>query len=90
MFFRNVFEWYSTIHFWEKFHFLWNFLNLIGCHGNQKAKFGKHIQKINSSEAIWGIKLKLAEMFIELASTKIVLLLLHVNFGWYGKNEDWI
>ena len=32
--------------------------DLIGCHGNQKAEFGKNI-KINSSEAIWGIKLKL-------------------------------
>ena len=34
-------------------------LNLIGCHGNIKCKFWKNIQKINSSETAWGIKLKL-------------------------------
>ena len=34
-------------------------LNLIGCHGNLKAKFAKKYSKIISSEAIRGIKLKL-------------------------------
>ena len=33
-------------------------LNLIGCHGNLKGKFLKKCSKINSSEAVWGIKLK--------------------------------
>ena len=33
-------------------------LNLIGCHGNQKAKFVKKYKK-NISEAIRGMKLKL-------------------------------
>ena len=32
-------------------------LNLIGCHGNRKAKFEKTYSKIFSSEAIRGIKL---------------------------------
>ena len=34
-------------------------LNLIGCHGNRKDKFAKKYSKINSSEAIMGVKLKL-------------------------------
>ena len=34
-------------------------LNLIGCHGNRKAKFAKKYSKIISSEAIRGMKLKL-------------------------------
>ena len=34
-------------------------LNLISCHGNQKAKFSKKYLTLNSSEAILGIKLKL-------------------------------
>ena len=34
-------------------------LNLIGCHGNRKAKFEKQYSEIISSEAIRGIKLKL-------------------------------
>ena len=34
-------------------------LNLIGCHGNETVKCSKHYLKINSSEAIREIKLKL-------------------------------
>ena len=34
-------------------------LNLIGCHGNRKAKFAKKYSKIIFSEAIRGMKLKL-------------------------------
>ena len=38
-------------------------LNLIGCHGNRKAKFMKqYIKKIISSEAIKGMKLKLCRI----------------------------
>ena len=40
-------------------YFLSKPLNLIGFHSNQKAQFVKNIKKINSSEAVWGIKLKL-------------------------------
>ena len=48
-------------------------LKLIGCHSNRNAKFAKKYSKINSSEAIRGMKLKLCvEMFITLASTKIL------------------
>ena len=36
-------------------------LNLIGCHGNQKAKFEKKYSKLIYSEAIRGIKLKLCK-----------------------------
>ena len=39
--------------------FLSNPLNLICCHGNQKAKFAKEKFKIISSEALKGMKLKL-------------------------------
>ena len=38
-------------------------LNLICCHGNQKAKFEKQYSEIISSEAIRGIKLKLCRNF---------------------------
>ena len=34
-------------------------LNLIGCHGNRKAKFAKKYSEIISEEAIRGMKLKL-------------------------------
>ena len=37
-------------------------LNLIGCHGNIKGKFSKKYSKIFSSEAVWGIKLKLCRI----------------------------
>ena len=40
-------------------YFLSKPLNSIGCHGNQKAQFAHKKSKINSSEAICGIKLKL-------------------------------
>ena len=41
--------------------FLFKPLNLIGCHGKQKAKFEKIYSKLISSEAIRGIKLKLCK-----------------------------
>ena len=34
-------------------------LHKIGCHGNLKAKYAKQYSRINSSEAVRGIKLKL-------------------------------
>ena len=37
-------------------------LNLIDCHSNIKDKFSKHYSKINSSEAVRGIKLKLCRI----------------------------
>ena len=37
-------------------------LNLIGCHGNIKGNFSRKYSKINSSEAVWGIKLKLCRI----------------------------
>ena len=40
-------------------YFLSKPLNLIGWHGNPKDQFAYNIKKINSSEAIWGMKLKL-------------------------------
>ena len=49
-------EWSSTIHNL----ILSKSLNLIGCHGNRKAKFLKNYSKIFSSEAIRGMKLKLS------------------------------
>ena len=39
-----------------------NLLYLIGYHGNQKAKFAKTYSKVNFSEAVWGIKLKLCRI----------------------------
>ena len=36
--------------------------DLIGCHGNINGKFSKKYSKINSSEAIWGIKQKLSRI----------------------------
>ena len=45
-----------------KHSFLLQPLNLIGYHGNPKAKFAKNFSKINSSEAVWGIKLKLCSI----------------------------
>ena len=55
-------------------------LNLIGCHDNQKAEFAKKYSKHNS-EVISEIKLKLCRMFIALASTEVLfLLLLHMHF----------
>ena len=46
--------------------------NLIGCHGNQKAKFEKIIfSKFISSEAIRGIKLKHCRNVNSIASTKM-------------------
>ena len=46
-------------------------LILIGCHGNQNIRFAKKYSVIFSSIGISGMKLKLQEMFITLASTKI-------------------
>ena len=55
VFLKTFCEWCSTKH-----SFLSEPLNLIGCHGNQMAKFPKNTKKkINSPETIWGIKLKL-------------------------------
>ena len=52
--------------------FIWSLsksLNLIGCHGNIKGKFSKNYSKTFSSEAIRGMKLNLAYMFMTLVST---------------------
>ena len=57
-FFTEMFlEYSSTIHM-----NLSKWLNLIGCHDNIKGKFSKKYLKINSSEAVWGIKLKLCKI----------------------------
>ena len=75
-------------------------LNLIGCHGNIKGKFSKKYSKINSSEAVWGIKLKLCRIVSNNSLYKnCFLLLLLKHFGCYGnlkfpltyngKNENW-
>ena len=37
-------------------------LNLIGCNGKNMGKFSKKYSKINSSEAVWGIKRKLCRI----------------------------
>ena len=50
-------------------------LNFISCHGNQKAKFLK--KKINSSEAIWGIKLKLCRNVHSMSLYKSVGIFCH-------------
>ena len=61
--------------------------------------WGKNIQK-STPEAVWGIKLKFAELFLTLTSTKrLFLLLLLKLFGCYGnlkfpvtynrKNDNW-
>ena len=74
-------------------------LNLIGCHGNQKSEFAKKYSKINSSEAIWGRKLKLCSIFITLASTKVLFfaavayafwLLWQLRISIDGKHENWL
>ena len=59
-------------------------LNLTGCHGNRKTKFvEKKIQNLLRSHKV--ISWNFAEMFIILASTKIVFLLpLIWCFGCYG------
>ena len=46
-------------------------LNLIGCHGNQKTEFVKNIKKSTPQKLYGG---NFAEMFIALASTKILFL----------------
>ena len=68
-------EWSST-----KYTFLSKTLNLICCHGNQKVKFAKNIKKINSSEAIWGIKLKLCRNVHSISLYKLFLLMLHIHW----------
>ena len=50
-------------------------LNLIGCHGNLKAKFLKKYSKIFSSEAIRGMKLKLCINVHDIS--------LYINFVFY-------
>ena len=68
-----------------KIYFLPKPLNFVGCQGNQKAKFAKSIKKINSSEAIWGIKLKLCRNDDSIRFYKILFLLpLHMHSGCYG------
>ena len=76
-------------------------LNLIGCHGNIKGKFSKKYSKIDSSEAVWGIKLKLCRIVSNnsLYKNTVFLLLLLKHFGCYdnlkipltynGKTENW-
>ena len=46
----------------QNIHFLFQPLNVVSYHGNQKVKFEKKYSKINSSEAVWGIKLKLCRI----------------------------
>ena len=75
-------------------HLLSKLLSLIGCHGNlgshgnQKALFAKKYSKINSSEAIWGIMLKLCRNFHSISFYKSIvfffLLFLHMHFDCYG------
>ena len=73
-------------------------LNLFGSHGNQKAKFvKKKYKKINSLEAVFGIKLKLCRIvsnsslyknfvfFIAIAQALWLLFLLTYS----GKSENW-
>ena len=50
-------------------YFLSKPLNLIGCHGNQKAKFAKNIQKSTPQKLFGGKSWNFVEMFIALAST---------------------
>ena len=76
-------------------------LNLIGCHGNQKAKFEKKYKKIIYSEAIRGIKLKVCRDVhnISLYKNDVFLLPVLMYFRCYGnlkfpltyngKSENW-
>ena len=48
-------------------HGLFKPLNLIGRHGNGTVKFSK---QINSSEAIWGIKLKVGRIVLNISLFK--------------------
>ena len=53
--------------------FLFKPLNLIDCHHrNRKVKFAKKILKSNSSETIWGIKLKLCRIVHNISLYKIL------------------
>ena len=59
-------------------------LNLIGWHGNRKAKFAKKCSKI-FSEAVRGMKLKLCRNFHNISLYKIVFLLsLLMGFRRFG------
>ena len=57
-------------------------LNLIGCYGNQKAKFAKKYSNIVSLEAIKGMKLKLYRKVHNISLINVLLLLMY--FGCYG------
>ena len=48
-------------------YFLFKPLNLIGCHGNQKAQFEKNIKKSTPHKLYGGWSWNFAEMFIALA-----------------------
>ena len=54
-------------------YFLSKLLYLIGCHGNQKAQFAKNIKKINFSEAIWRMNVKLCRNVHSISFYKIIV-----------------
>ena len=68
-------------------------LNLIGCHGNRKAKFAKTYSNIISSEAIRGMKLKLCRNVhnISLYKNCIFIAIVHVlSLLWQLKSFHWL
>ena len=68
---KNILLKYSLSSPLPNISFLSYLLNLIGCHGNRKAKLEKKYSKIISSEAIRGIKLKLCRNVHNISLYKI-------------------
>ena len=70
----------------QTYIFLSNPLNLIGCHGNRKAKFAKKYSKIISTEAIRGMKLKLWRPVYNISLYKNIFLLPLLMYFRYNDN----
>ena len=69
----------------QNISFLFKPLNCICLHGNRKAKFAKKYSLVNTSEALWGIKLKLCRNVYNISSTKTIFLIAVAHyFCCYG------
>ena len=58
-------------------------IDLVGYHGNQKAKFAKKYSKLNPSEAVWGIKLELCRIVSNNSLHKDIVFIAVAQSLWF-------